>query len=191
MNTLYFITGNKGKVHEATEKFRPLGINIRQKNLGYPEIQTDTLEDVAAYGVTHIQKQGIDHGFILEDAGIFIDGLQGFPGVYSSYVYHTIGLQGILDLLANTLKCTAVFRSVFAYAEPKGDPHFFIGECLGKILKEEKGSQGFGYDPIFIPDGSDRTFAQMDTSEKNQFSHRGKSLEKLYNFLNEKKFMKN
>jgi len=183
MKTLYFITGNKGKIHEATEKFRPLGINIKQKNMGYPEIQTDKLEEVAAYGVNHIQRQGIDHPFILEDAGIFIDILHGFPGVYSAYVYHSIGLQGIIDLLANSDDCSAVFRSVFAYAEPKGDAHFFIGECTGKIIKQEKGTQGFGYDPIFIPKGSDKTFAQMNTSEKNLFSHRGKSLEKLYNFL--------
>ena len=183
MKTINFITGNKGKIQEATEKFRPLGINIKQKNMGYPEIQTDKLEKVAAFGVDHIQKQGIDHPFILEDAGIFIDKLQGFPGVYSAYVYDSIGLQGIIDLLANSADCRAVFRSVFAYAKPKGDAHFFIGECSGTVIKQEKGSNGFGYDPIFIPKGSDKTFAQMNTSEKNSFSHRGRSLEKLYDFL--------
>ena len=185
MNTVYFITGNKGKVQEATEKFTPLGISIEQKNLGYTEIQAETLEEVARFGVTQIQQKKISHPFILEDAGIFIDSLQGFPGVYSSYVFFSIGLDGILNLLKNTTNRTAVFRSVFAYAEPTGKPTLFIGECKGNISMKKHGSKGFGYDPIFIPKGSEKTFAEMDTFEKNRVSHRGKSLDELYNFLQE------
>lgn len=185
MKTLYFITGNKGKVHEATEKFKPLDINIIQKNLGYPEIQVETLEDVAKYGVMHLQDQNIDHAFILEDAGIFIDACKGFPGVYSSYVYHTIGLQGILNILDGETNRSATFKSVFAYADPIGKPHIFLGECKGKITTKKRGMQGFGFDPIFIPEGSTKTFAEMKTDEKNSYSHRGKSLEKLYVYLKE------
>ena len=77
----------------------------------------------------------------------------------------------------------AVFRSVFAYVEPDKKPLLFQGECYGRIALEERGGHGFGYDPIFIPDGETRTFAEMGTSEKNKFSHRGKSLEKLIDFL--------
>ena len=183
MKKIYFITGNKGKVHEAIEKFKPLKYSIIQKNLGYPEIQTDSLEKVAIYGVNHIQKEGITHPFILEDAGIFIEYLKGFPGVYSSYVYFTIGLDGILSLLQETSNRNARFRSVIAYAEPTGDPELFIGECDGLITTEKKGTKGFGYDPIFQPLGSSKTFAQMKTEEKNHYSHRGKSLEQLYQFL--------
>jgi XTP/dITP diphosphohydrolase len=186
MKTIYFITGNKGKVHEATEKFYPLGFKIVQKNLGYPEIQTETLEEVARYGVTHIQQQQITHPFILEDAGLFIDVLQGFPGVYSSYVYFTIGLDGIIQLLKDEHNRSAIFRSVFVYAEPSGEPQIFIGECRGMIAKEKKGTKGFGYDPIFIPEGSIKTFAEMETTEKNKLSHRGQSLEKLYQYLKNK-----
>lgn len=183
MKTINFITGNNGKVHEATEKFKPLGFTIVQKDLGYPEIQTETLEEVAKYGVTHIQQKGITHPFILEDAGVFIDELHGFPGVYSSYVYFTIGLDGILKILKDSKNRSAVFRSVFAYAEPNGEPKLFIGECKGTISTDKLGIKGFGYDPIFIPEGFEKTFAEMDTKEKNLISHRGKSLEKLYQFL--------
>jgi len=184
MKKIFFITGNGGKVHEAKTKLHPLGYTIIQKNLGYPEIQTDSLEEVARFGVKHIQKK-IDSPFILEDAGLFINALQGFPGVYSSYVYHTIGLDGILSLLKDKKNDyrSAVFRSVFAYAEPDGDPLLFVGECNGIISTEKKGEKGFGYDPIFMPLSSDRTFAEMDTEEKNGFSHRGKSIEKLIRFL--------
>jgi XTP/dITP diphosphohydrolase len=186
MKTLFFITGNKGKVHEAKEKLGPLGFSVIQKDLGYPEIQADSLELVAQQGVNYIQNMGISHPFILEDAGIFIEGLNGFPGVYSSYVFFTIGLTGVLRLLQDTSERKAVFRSVFAYAETTGEPQLFTGISEGVITTKLKGSKGFGYDPIFQPDLSDKTFAQMDTKEKNQYSHRGKSLEKLYLFLKNK-----
>jgi len=185
MKTLYFITGNKGKVVEVKNKFSNLGINIVQKNLGYPEIQAAELEEVAFFGAEHVQKK-FNHLFILEDAGLFISALNGFPGVYSSYVFHTIGCKGILRLMSDfgdDNSRRAVFRSVFAYVEPDKKPLLFQGECYGRIALEERGGHGFGYDPIFIPDGETRTFAEMGTSEKNKFSHRGKSLEKLIDFL--------
>jgi XTP/dITP diphosphohydrolase len=187
MSTLYFITSNKGKVLEASEKFKALNVDIVQKNIGYPEIQSETLEQVAHYGVIHLRNSGISHAFILEDAGIFIDALHGFPGVYSSYVYHTIGLQGILALLEETKTRSARFKSVISYAKDNDDPLFFIGECEGSISITGRGSQGFGYDPIFIPKGSTETFGEMTTRKKNTLSHRGKSLDKLYDFLKEKK----
>ena len=184
MKTLYFITGNKGKVLEAKTKFSDLNIDIIQKDLGYPEIQADSLEDVALFGAEYIQKK-FNHPFILEDAGLFIDALHGFPGVYSAYVFYKIGCSGILKLLneLNYNERKATFKSVYAYGESNGKPILFIGESRGKISKKELGEHGFGYDPIFIPDGETRTFAQMETKEKNQVSHRGKSLNKLKDFF--------
>ncbi len=185
MKKLFFVTSNQGKVREVKEKLMPLGYEVIQKNIGYPEIQTESLEHVAEFGVIQVRKT-LDHPFILEDAGLFIDALHGFPGVYSSYVYHTIGLQGILTLLSevDTAERTAVFRSVFAFATPSGEKHLFSGSCKGVISKVMKGNKGFGYDPIFIPNDEKKTFAEMQTEEKNQFSHRGKSLNKLVQFLN-------
>ena len=185
MKTIYFITGNKGKLEEAKKKFSTVDINVVQKDLGYPEIQAETLEDVARFGVEHVQKQ-FNQPFILEDAGLFIDALDDFPGVYSSYVFYTVGLKGILKLLEdiNETKRGAQFRSVFVYSEPGQKPKLFIGGCQGRLAFEEKGSHGFGYDPIFVPEGETRTFAQMETEEKNRFSHRGKSLDKLIDFFN-------
>ena len=184
MKTLYFITSNKGKLHETKTLLEPLGYSIVQKNVGYPEIQAENLEEVARFGVEYLQ-QLLDHPFILEDAGLFIDILQGFPGVYSSYIYFTIGLDGILSLLQDIKDSQrrAVFKSVFAYGEPSGEIQLFVGECLGKIARVKKGKGGFGYDPIFIPDHEHETFAEMDTKKKNSFSHRGKSLQKLKEYL--------
>lgn len=184
MKKIYFITGNKGKLIEAKNKFSIYNIEIIQKNLGYPEIQADSLEDVAGFGVKYLQEK-INDSFIIEDAGLFINNLKGFPGVYSAYVFRTCGCQGVLKLLedVNDEKRTACFRSVFAYKKPNSKPRYFLGECNGRITKKQLGNHGFGYDPIFIPDNSDKTFAQMQTEEKNLFSHRGKSLQKLLNFI--------
>lgn len=184
MKTLYFITGNKGKVLEAKTKFSDLDINIVQKDLGYPEIQADSLEDVARFGAEHVEKK-FNHPFILEDAGLFIDALDGFPDVYSAYVFYKIGCSGILKLLEKVEdeKRKATFRSVYAYSEPGKKIMLFVGECQGTISKKTLGEHGFGFDPIFIPDSKSKTFAQMETEEKNQLSHRGKSLEKLKNYF--------
>ncbi len=184
MKKVYFITGNNEKFSEAKKKFSDLNIEIVQKDLGYPEIQADSLEDVALFGAEHIQKR-FNQSFFLEDAGLFINGLNGFPGVYSAYIFYKIGCAGILklmnDLEDNNRK--ACFRSVVAFGEPDKKFLLFIGESHGKISKKPLGKNGFGYDPIFIPNDEMKTFAQMETEEKNQFSHRGKSLEKLIDFF--------
>ena len=186
MKEIFFITGNKGKVLEATTKLSPGGYRVVQKDLGYPEVQADSLEEVAAYGVMDIQKRFHDC-FILEDAGLFIEALKGFPGVYSKYVFLTIGLDGVLRLLEKAQNRRAVFRSVFAFSEPGKKPLIILGECPGMISMEKRGTHGFGYDPIFLPDGSEKTFGEMAAEEKNLFSHRGKALEKLVLVLQEKK----
>ncbi len=112
MKTVYFITSNEGKLKEAKAKLLGVDIEVVQKNLGYPEIQANALEDVAYFGVKHIQEK-FNHPFILEDAGLFIDSLDGFPGVYSAYVFYTVGCSGILKLLdgVDTNKRKACFRS--------------------------------------------------------------------------------
>jgi XTP/dITP diphosphohydrolase len=186
MRTVYFITSNPGKVREATEKLRPLGFSVVQKDLGYPELQAECLEEVASQGVEDVRKR-FDEPFMLEDAGLFIDALQGFPGVYSKYVFFTIGLAGILRLLKGETNRAAVFRSVYAYCEPVQQPILVSGECAGVISTEQRGTNGFGYDPIFIPAGAEKTFGEMTIAEKNAYSHRAKALENLCIALKNKK----
>ena len=187
MNTLYFITSNKGKVKELQNKLSDLQIEVLQHDLGYPEPQVSSLEEVAQFGVKYLQQLGIDRPFILEDAGLFIDELKGFPGVYSKYVFTTIGNQGILDLLKDSQDRTATFQSVIAYATPQGEPHLFKGECNGTLATSMRGSNGFGYDPLFIPKNNTQTFAEMTTQQKNTYSHRGKATNNLKQFLQRKK----
>ena len=127
MKTLYFLTSNKGKLVEAEKKLLEIDIKIIQKNFGYPEIQAETLEEVISFGSKYIQKK-LDQPFIIEDAGLFINKLNGFPGVYSSYVFHTLGCKGILKLMKDFPKeeRKACFKSVIGYCEPDKKPKILI-----------------------------------------------------------------
>jgi XTP/dITP diphosphohydrolase len=183
---LYFITSNKGKFKEVANKLIEADVKVIQKNLGYPEIQANSLEDVVNFGVNFILDK-FNKPFIIEDAGIFIKKLNDFPGVYSADVFYKIGCNGILRLLEDVKKeREACFKSVMAYINSDRQIHIFTGECFGMIGFEEVGSNGFGYDPIFIPNGENKTFAEMTIDEKNNLSHRGNSLNKLLEFLKEK-----
>lgn len=172
-----FVTGNPGKLAEVSTM---LSCRVVQHDVGYPEIQADTLEDVTRFGLNWLRPQ-IDGPIMIEDAGLFVEGLEGFPGVYSSYAYQTIGNQGILRLLEDAETRDAVFRSVIGLDD--GKQHFFTGECHGSLAMTARGEHGFGYDPIFMPEGSGRTFAEMEPAEKNRHSHRGSAIRKLASYL--------
>ncbi|MGC9515911.1 XTP/dITP diphosphatase [Methanocrinis sp.] len=153
---------------------------VEQRNVGYTEIQADTLEEVAAFGIEEAREKLYGPAMI-EDAGLFIESLKGFPGVYSAYVFDTIGNEGILRLMEGVADRKAVFRSVLGYAEPGMEPIIFKGELEGEIAAEPRGSGGFGYDPIFEIGG--KTIAEMDLAEKNRISHRGASIRALNSWL--------
>ncbi len=175
MRTLLFITGNKGKFIEAKTLLGEFGIEVEQADLDIIEPQAETLEEVVeecAREALRIAKRS----FIIEDSGLFVNALNGFPGVYSSYVYRKIGCEGILKLLAGSADRSAYFMAVLAYGEPRGEIRIFTGRVDGTIATETRGKSGFGYDPLFIPLGSSLTFAEMGIEEKNKFSHRARAL---------------
>ncbi|MEM2934756.1 MAG: XTP/dITP diphosphatase [Candidatus Thermoplasmatota archaeon] len=173
---IYFITSNKHKYEEIK---KILG-NIKMLTISYPEIQVDKLEEVVLYGLEYL-KEKVDRKFFIEDSGLFIKCLNNFPGVYSSYIFKTIGNKGILKLMENKKDREAHFASVVGYYD--GEINLFKGVCKGKIAKEERGKKGFGYDPIFIPKGKRKTFGEMEIDEKNLYSHRIKALKKFIDFL--------
>lgn len=175
--TITFITGNQHKVKEAKGIFDNFGIELEHADLGYPEIQGD-LVDVAGFGAKHVAKR-LGQPVIVEDAGIFIKALKWFPGTYSSYVQDTLGNQGILKLMCDIKDRNAEFRSAIGFCTPKTEPEIFLGTVTGSIGFKEKGNEGFAYDPLFIPDGYNKSFGELTTKEKNEFSHRRISLEKF------------
>ncbi len=170
-----FITGNQHKVKEARGIFQQFDIRLEHVDLGYPEIQGE-LTDVACYGAQYAAKK-LGKPVIVEDAGLFIRALEWFPGTYSSYVQSTLGNEGILKLMKNIHDRYAEFRSVVGFATPKTEPEIFLGVVGGYIIHQEKGKQGFAYDPLFKPETYDLTFGELTIEKKNELSHRRRSLE--------------
>jgi XTP/dITP diphosphohydrolase len=176
---IYFVTSNKGKFAEAEGIFT----NLLQRNIGYTEIQADTLEEVASFGIKEVMAR-LDGPVMIEDAGLFIRSLNGFPGVYSAYVQKTIGNAGILRLMQGLENRQAFFKSVVAYSEPGQETIMFSGEVHGEIGFEQQGDRGFGYDPIFYINGE--SLGEMETDKKNAISHRGASMRALKEWLDKR-----
>jgi len=177
----FFVTGNVHKFNEARKVLAEYNIAIAMLNLEAIEIQDDSLENIAKASAADATKKSNLPVFV-EDAGLFVKALNGFPGPYSSYVFRTVGTKGILKLMQNERKRDAYFLSVVAFSSPQTllEPKCFSGVVEGKITYEERGKQGFGFDPIFQPfGGNGKTFAEMTTQEKNKYSHRAQALRKF------------
>lgn len=173
---LKVITSNPGKVAEFQRMFVDLGIEMEHARIPYDEIQTADLEEVVRKGIEALRATGL-RNFIIDDSGMFVDALKGFPGVYSAYAQKTIGNDGILTLMEGVEERGATFRCCIG-CDLEGETVLVTGECRGSILTEPRGSEGFGYDPIFSPDGVS-SFAELPLSEKNGISHRGNAFKLL------------
>jgi XTP/dITP diphosphohydrolase len=194
MHTLIFATNNQHKVQEiqslvgADFNITPLkeaGIDIE-----IPEPH-DTLQENAFEKANTIFNMTGKNCFS-EDTGLEIESLQGAPGVKSArYAGNANDFQANIDKvllnLNNIENRDAQFRTVICliWIDAKNDKHvhYFEGICKGRITTTMQGVKGFGYDPIFIPEGADLCFAEMSMEEKNKFSHRQKAVTKLFEFL--------
>lgn len=186
-------TRNKGKVKElATLLGR---INYQVVGIDAFDNAPLVIEDGATYEENAMKKASALHEFsglltIADDSGIEVDSLNGLPGIYSarfagpnaSDENNNIKLLELLKPFPDKNERTARFKAAIAL---KGDnvENVFIGTVEGAIASEPVGQSGFGYDPLFIPDGFDQTFGQLDKDVKNQISHRAKALNKLIDFL--------
>lgn len=180
MRKIVFVTGNKGKFREVKDILATRGYEVIQNTDGYPELQEDDLEPIAAYGAK-ISAQRLGMPVMVDDSGLFIDILNGFPGPYSAFVEKNLGNQRILKIMEDETDRKAFFRSVIGYCEPGGEPLTFTGNVEGKIAFEELGTGGFGYDPIFDYNG--KTFGELGDEFKNTVSHRRRALDKFLEWL--------
>ena len=173
---LKVITSNPGKVAEYQKSLGDLGIEMEHLRLPYDEVQTSDLEEVVSKGMDEIIKQGV-RDFIVDDSGLFVDALKGFPGVWSAYAQKTIGNEGILKLMDGVEDRGAEFRCCIG-CDIQGHRIIVTGRCRGTITCSEQGDEGFGFDPVFTMDG-ENTFAQIPLDKKNRVSHRGNAIELL------------
>jgi len=180
---IFFATGNVNKFKEVKSILSKYGIAVGMLKLKGDEIQSDNLQKIAEHSAMYAyQKSSLP--IFVEDAGLFIEALSGFPGPYAAYVYKTIHNRGLVKLMEGIQDRRAAFRSVISYCdeESASKPLSFEGESRGIITTSERraeGKGGFGFDPIFQPEGSDKTFAEMTITEKNGYSHRSRAIRKF------------
>lgn len=176
---IFFATGNISKFNEARRILAEYGISAAMIKVKVMEVQDDDIERIAEISALNALRE-VNLPLIVEDAGLFIEALNGFPGPYSSYVYRTIGVRGVLRLMEGVEDRRASFKSAVAYCDPGGELRCFQGVVHGRITREARGDRGFGFDPIFEPDEEPtRTFGEMSVEEKNKLSHRAKALRKF------------
>jgi len=192
MHQLVFATNNAHKLEEVAAKIEGQ-INLLSLN------DIGCTDDIAETGTTFRENAAIKSHYIYnkykldcfgDDSGLEIDALNGEPGVYSAryageHGNHDANINKVLSELQNITDRKARFRTVISLIW-NGDEHFFEGTIEGTIRQERSGFEGFGYDPIFQPDGYNVTFAEMRLDEKNKISHRAIAMEKLVDFLNGK-----
>ncbi len=183
---IFFATSNDHKFSEAEGILGREGIALSRFAFRHNEIRSDSLEEIANEAA-HAAFSGCRKPVFVEDTGLFIDCLNGFPGTYSAWVQRKIGPEGILKLMQGIEreKRSAAFRSVAAFHDGNR-VRDFPGECRGRIADSMQGKSGFGYDPIFIPEGHSQTFAQ-NIELKNKLSHRYQSLLELARHLKKHK----
>lgn len=189
MNTLIFATNNQNKVNEVRlvlgTAFHIITLKEAGIDIDIPEPH-DTLEANATEKSTVIHAI-TNKSCFSEDTGLEVDALNGAPGVKSArYAGEGRSFEDNIDKLLLNLEPhqnkKARFRTVISLILD-GKEYLFEGICPGTIIHDKRGSNGFGYDPVFIPEGSSKTFAEMSMEEKSMFSHRKKAMEKLIHFL--------
>lgn len=193
MHTLIFATNNANKAREIRAALgQPWDIQTLSEagiDIDIPEPH-DTLEANAREKSATIRRLTGKDCFS-EDTGLEVEVLDGAPGVKSARYAGTdrdpdANIKRLLMEMAGQANRRARFRTVISYME--GDQEWqFEGICPGQIIEEKKGADGFGYDPVFVPEGDTRTFAEMPMADKNRFSHRKKALDKLIRFLQTRK----
>lgn len=186
---LIFATHNKNKTKEV-KSMMPSHIELLSLDdiNFHTEIEENatTLEGNALLKAkTIFEKTGIN--CFADDSGLLVDALNGAPGVYSaryagSHKNDEDNMQKLLSELKDKTNKNAHFKTVMALIID-GKEYLFDGKIEGKIISEKLGSNGFGYDPIFVPDGYNETFAQLDSETKNKISHRSRALQKMLEFI--------
>ncbi len=179
MTDVTFVSTNPGKFREVRELLAPFGVRTRWRRRVLPEPQAETLEAVVLAKLAAVRD--ISGYVLVEDSGLFIPSLKGFPGVYSAHFLKAWKFGPILELLEHRGR-RAYFRTVAGLQ--RGNRRWTsLGEVRGHIAEHPRGRRGFGYDPIFIPEGETRTFGEISAEEKNENSHRARAVRQVGELL--------
>ncbi len=177
--TITFVSRNPGKAREVASVLAPFGLRVRWKRRELPEPQAPSLATVVAAKLEAVRDVP---GYVLvEDSGLFVPSLRGFPGVYSAHFLEVWGFGPIFELL-RTRSRRAYFQTVAGLRHGRR-VRTFTGEVHGSIALRARGREGFGYDPIFVPRGWRHTFAEVPPEQKDAVSHRARAIRQVGEFL--------
>lgn len=197
ISNLYLASGNLNKIAEIQEMAALSGLDIQVLSPGDVGGMPDVTEDAGTF-VGNARKKALalkallpDDAWVLsDDSGICVDALGGDPGVESAYYAGPTATGGEnLNKLIRELadvpddRRGARYSAVFYLAGPSGESHVFEGRCHGRLLRVPRGSYGFAYDPIFVPDGHEFTFAEISREAKSILSHRGAAWKEFVNWV--------
>ncbi|MDP3971214.1 MAG: non-canonical purine NTP pyrophosphatase [bacterium] len=185
MKEITLVTSNPRKLEEIGSALAEYNIKLVSRSFDIPEIQADSLEEVIKDKIEQAYKI-VKKPVIVDDAGIFFKGYKHFPGVYSRFMFASLGFSGLLKLIKNNQ--SAFFASYIAYKKSaRSEPMLFSGKVTGKLTNRVRGKIKYKmpYDNIFIPAGDTRTFAEMTIAEKQQYDHRSKAVRKFCKYLSQ------
>lgn len=191
LTEILFASHNKGKIKEVTDMLAPLEIKVKSAlDMELPDVEetgTTFAENSLQKSQTIAKQTGIP--CLADDSGLCVDALNGAPGVYSARYAPDRDFDKGMDKLLQEMAAAenksraAHFCCVVSLAFPDGEYKLFEGRVDGQIANERQGDGGFGYDPLFIPDGYACSFAQMGKEEKNKISHRGRAMQKFKEYI--------
>ena len=183
--TITYVTGNWAKIDSARQVLEPLGYTVDNIKMETPEIQADDVSEVAKYSAKWACKE-LGKAVLKNDSGLFVNGLNGFPGVYTHYVDDTLGVDGLLKLMEGMEDRTAYFKESIAYCEPGEEPIVFEGITKGVIDTKKSGTYGWSWDFVFIPEGEEKTLGCFPDEERWKFWSLD-SYKKLVDYLEKNK----
>ena len=185
MTKIILVTGNMKKLISARQFLEPHGIEVDNVKMDTTEIQSDSIEDIAAFSAKEASDK-LKCDVLKNDTGFFIEALNGFPGAYTHQVMEAIGTDGILKLMKGEKNRKAYYREAFAYCEYGKEPVVFTSITKGTLATRKSGKYGLRIDPIFIPEGYTKTMAHYN-DDKRFNTWNTKVFDDIANYVKRKK----
>jgi XTP/dITP diphosphohydrolase len=176
-DSLVLVTQNKHKLKELRPLFKRYNVGFKTTSIQKHEIRSESVEEIARVAAK-VAFDTLQQPVVVDDTGFFVDSLNGFPGSYAAIVLKSIGYAGILKLMNGKTDRTAKFKTAVGFCD--GDRLVVFARSMsGEVASEPAGGGGFGYDPIFVPTGFSKTYAELTLGEKVNISHRTKAFEEF------------
>ena len=172
---LVLLTQNQHKLKELTPLFKKFEVDFETTSIEKHEIRSERVEEIARVAA-RVAFDSLQRPVVVDDTGFFVDSLNGFPGSYAATVLRSIGYEGILLLMKDKENRKSEFKTAVGYCDGK-HLETFVGSMSGTVAFESRGKKGFGYDPIFVPEGFTKTYAELALEEKVRISHRTRAFE--------------